>query len=78
MCNYLSMPGISFGILAGGSGSGEPRVVCAGWQLQQVGVELWSTHTSVIVWAEWSNLPYVASSDPKVCPDYQQSGEWLL
>lgn len=48
MCNYLSVPGISFGILAGGSGSGEPKGGCAGWQLQQVGAELWSTHTSVI------------------------------
>lgn len=34
-------------------------------------------HTHISHWAEWSNLPYAASSDTKVCPSYQQSGKWL-
>lgn len=73
---YLSMPGINFGNLAGGRGSGEPKGGCAGWQLLQEGAELWST--LVIGWVEWSNLSYAASSHANVCPKYRQSGKWLL
>lgn len=76
--HYPSMPGISFGILAGGSGAGELKGGCAGWQLQQEGVELWSTHTLVIVQAEWNNLPYAVSSDPKYGPNISSLGKRLL